>query len=151
MAFVMQNGARRGAIQISCKEEIPLAHCVRLWNGVRRRAREGKKKGGGRKSSVTRKPASAALLFPFLTPCAMHHSAADGRRWRNLLRLTAILHKTACYQPYRSKNFNNYGEAFMQTFPVVIRCGAGEAFVVSQGLGAGLPGSRRSSCCRHIR
>ena len=38
MAFVMQNGARRGAIQISCKEEIPLAHCVRLWNGVRRRA-----------------------------------------------------------------------------------------------------------------
>ena len=49
MAFVMQNGARRGAIQISCKEEIPLAHCVRLRNGARRQAREGEKEGRRKK------------------------------------------------------------------------------------------------------
>jgi hypothetical protein len=91
--------------------EIPLAHCVRggmvcaagrtsalarrrfrsltaFACGMVRAARRerGKKKGGGRKSSVTRKPASAALLFPFLTPCAMHHSAKRDSVERNLQR-----------------------------------------------------------------
>jgi len=37
---------------------------------------------------------AAALLFPLLSHGTGHHSAADGRRWRNLFR----------YQPYRSKN-----------------------------------------------
>ena len=65
---------------VSCSEWRP--------NGMVRAAdREtGKKKGGGRKSSVARKPISAALLFPFLTPCAMHHSAKRGSVERNLQR-----------------------------------------------------------------
>ena len=41
---------------------------------------------------------SAALLFPLLSHGNGHHSAADGRRWRNLLRLTANFHKTACFK-----------------------------------------------------
>ena len=46
---------------------------------VRAAGRErGKKKGGGRKSSVIRE-LTAALLFPLLTPCAVHHSACDDR------------------------------------------------------------------------
>ena len=54
---------------------------------VRTAERErGKKKGGGRKSAMIRELASAALLFPLLTPYAMHHSASDDRSWRNLLR-----------------------------------------------------------------
>jgi hypothetical protein len=65
----------------------------------------GKKKGGGRKNFVIRKPISAALLFPFFTPCAEHHSAKRGSVERNLQRSTTCFHKTACFQPYGSKNF----------------------------------------------
>ena len=54
---------------------------------------------------------AAALTrhFDFLLEIPLAHyvrggmvCAADGRRWRNLLCLTANLHKTACFQPYRS-------------------------------------------------
>ena len=66
--------------------EIPLAHFVR-GGMVRAAGREsGKKKGGGRKSFVIREPTSAALLFPLLTPCAVHHSAKRDSVERNLLR-----------------------------------------------------------------
>ena len=53
--------------------------------------------GGWEKRAVAGKH-TAAHLFPLLTPYAMYHSAADGRRWRNLLRLTANIHNTASFK-----------------------------------------------------
>jgi hypothetical protein len=75
--------------------------CTAFW------VKRGKKKGGGRDMERTesrslnalrqecRSSYAAALLFPLLTPCAIHHSASDDRNWRNLLRSAANYHKTA--------------------------------------------------------
>jgi hypothetical protein len=72
---------------------------------VRAAGRERKKKGGGEKRAVASKATYAALLFPFFTPCAEHHSAKRGSVERNLQRSTTCFHKTVFFHPYRSKNF----------------------------------------------
>jgi hypothetical protein len=72
---------------------------------VRAAGRERKKKGGGEKRAVASNATYAALLFPFFTPCAEHHSAKRGSVERNLQRSTTSLHKTACFQPYGSNFF----------------------------------------------
>ena len=72
---------------------------------VRAAGRERKKKGGGGKRAVASNATYAALLFPFFTPCAEHHSAKRGSVERNLQRSTTSLHKTACFQPYGSNFF----------------------------------------------
>ena len=82
-------------------------------NGARRRAREGKKKGGGEKRAVASNATYAALLFPFFTPCAEHHSAKRGSVERNLQRSTTSLHKTACFQPYGSNFFSRVRQYFL--------------------------------------